>query len=140
MCLRFCLWCVLCVYVLNCQYFMQFCLFARFFASFRFSLQRFKLTNKIAFLAAFLAVSRVFLSFLCVCLCRNKRTLFWPLLRVNFSMHPQPLIAPHRDRGCLSELFFLKIFSSLPAPFANFIFLFFYFQHLTLFCLLLCFI
>lgn len=89
---------------------MQFCLFARFFACFRFSLQRFKLTNKIAFLAAFLAVSRVFLSFMCVCLYRHKRPLFWPLLRLNFSMHPQPLIDPHRDRGCLSENFFSKFF------------------------------
>lgn len=89
---------------------MQFCLFARFFACFRFSLQCFKQTNKIAFLAAFLAVSRVFLSFVCVCLCKHKKPLFWPLLAVNFLMHPQPLIDPHRDRGCLSELFFLKFF------------------------------
>lgn len=88
----------------------------RFFTSFSFRLQRFKLTNKIAFLAAFLAVSRVFLSFLCVCLCRHKRPLFWPFLRVKFSMHPQPLIDPHRDRGCLSENFFFKFFLSVHNP------------------------
>lgn len=88
----------------------------RFFASFRFRLQCFKLTNKIAFLAAFLAVSRVFLSFACVCLYRHKRPLFWPFLRAQFSMHPQPLNDPHRDRGCLSELFFLFFFFFVPNP------------------------
>lgn len=118
---------------------MQFCLFARFFACFRFSLQCFKQTNKIAFLAAFLAVSRVFSPFLCICLCRHKRPLFWPLLAVNFSMHPQPLIDPHRDRGCLSELFFLKFFFSIFFPFCTFprFFLFFYFFSASLLVLYL---
>lgn len=115
---------------------MQFCLFARFFTSFRFRLHCLNLSKNIAFLAAFLAVSRVLLSFVCVCMYRHKRPLFWPFLAVKFSIHPQPLIDPHRDRGCLSELFFLKFFLPAPPP-ANFIFFIFYFQHLTLLCLLL---
>ena len=103
----------------------------RFCASFALRLHCLNLSKNIAFLAAFLAVSHVFLSFVCVCLCRHKRPLFWPLLAVNFSMHPQPLIDPHRDRGCLSELFFFYFFSfSLPTiclPASKFFFRNFFF-------------
>ena len=83
---------------------------SRFFASFRFRLHCLNLSKNIAFLAAFLAVLVRFIAFVCVYLYRQKRPLFWPFLRLNFSMHPQPLIDPHRDRGCLSEKFFFIFF------------------------------
>ncbi len=95
---------------------MKFCLFARFLCVVCFCLQRFKLTNKIAFLAVFWPFSCVLLSFVCVCLYRQKSGYFWPFFALNFRCTPNPHGDPHRDRGCLPENFFLKIFSFHPQP------------------------
>lgn len=104
---------------------MQFCLFARFLCVVLLSVALSELVEKYCFFGRFLAVSRVFLSFVCVFCIDTKGRYFWPFLRSNFRCTPNPHGDPHRNRGCLPENFFLKIFSSPSHPPVSQFFIFF---------------
>lgn len=124
----------MCLIIKQLQLYFAFCFVSlRFFASFRFRLQRFKLTNKIAFLGRFLPFSSLLLPFVCgLSVPTQKAVILTAFARQFFDTPPAPKRPPPRPRLPFRIIFF-EFFFSIYFPFCTFprfFFIFFYFfQH-----------